>query len=332
MDERFGALAETHVMKIVIAIVVALFSGSVWPQSDYPNHPVRLIVPFPPGGATDVVARLLSSRLSEGLKQQVIIDNRPGAGATLGTEQAARAAPDGYTLVVSSFPSFTTGPLANPNVRYDPIDDFTHLALLGTFPNALVVRADSPLRSVSDLVAFARANPGKLTYGSAGQGSSGHMTGQLLAREAKIDIVHVPYKGAAPAFLDLLAGQINADFDGMINAAKQAEAGKILILAVTSDKRLASHPAVPAIAETVPGVSGESWFGVAAPARLPAPLAQKLEAEIAAAMQHAEVRSRLTETGMTLSTLRGTAVADFVRADIRKWSALAAGLNRGMGK
>ena len=325
-------MAIENPMKIFAALLLGLCAATAAAQSDYPSRPVRLVVPFPPGGATDVVARLLSAKLTDALRQQVIIENRPGAGATLGTEQVARAAPDGYTLVVSSFPSFTTGPLANPNVRYDPLEDFTHLALLGTFPNALVVRADSQLRSVADLVAYAKANPGKLTYGSAGPGSSGHMTGQLLAREAKIEIVHVPYKGAAPAFLDLLAGQINADFDGMINAAKQAEAGKVILIGVTSERRLASHPDVPAIAETVPGVSGESWFGIAAPARLPAPLAQKLEAEIGAAMSQPDVRSRLTETGMTLSTLRGGAVADFVRADIRKWSALAASLGRGAAK
>ncbi|HEY6823285.1 MAG TPA: tripartite tricarboxylate transporter substrate binding protein, partial [Steroidobacteraceae bacterium] len=272
------------------------------------------------------VARLLSAKLSEGLKQQVVVDNRPGAGATLGTEQAARAPADGYTLLITSFPSITTGPLTNPNVRYDPIEDFTHLALLGTFPNALVVRADSPLHSVAGLVAYAKANPGKVTYGSAGPASSGHMTGQLLAREAGIDIVHVPYKGAGPAFLDLLGGQIAADFDGMINAAKQAEAGKVRMLAVSSAARLASHPQLPTIAETVPGVSGESWFGVAAPAGLAQPLAARLESEITRAMAQPDVRARLGETGMTLSELRGAAVPEFIRADIRKWSPIASAL------
>jgi tripartite-type tricarboxylate transporter receptor subunit TctC len=298
-------------------------------QGEYPNHAVRLVVPFPPGGATDVVARLLSANLTEGLRQQVIVENRPGAGATLGTEQVARAPADGYTLLITSFPSITTGPLTNPNVRYDPLNDFTHLALLGTFPNALVVRADSPLRSVEELVAYARANPGKLTYGSAGPASSGHMTGQLLAREAGIDIVHVPYKGAGPAFLDLLAGQITADFDGMINAAKQAEAGKVRLLAVSSARRLASHPDLPAIAETVPGVSGESWFGVAGPAGLPVPIAVRLESEITRAMAEPRVRSRLGETGMTLSDLRGAAVVEFIRADVRKWAPIARELRSG---
>jgi tripartite-type tricarboxylate transporter receptor subunit TctC len=310
----------------IVAFLLALLPCLAGAQSDYPSHAVRLVVPFPPGGATDVVARLLSARLSEGLKQQVIVDNRPGAGATLGTEQAARAPADGYTLLITSFPSITTGPLTNPNVRYDPIEDFTHLALLGTFPNALVVRADSPLHSVAELVAYAKANPGKLAYGSAGPASSGHMTGQLLAREAGIEIVHVPYKGAGPAFLDLLGGQITADFDGMINAAKQAEAGKVRMLAVSSQARLASHPQLPTIAETVPGVSGESWFGVAAPAGLARPLAERLEAEITRAMAQPDVRARLGETGMTLSNLRAAAVADFIRADIRKWSPIASAL------
>ncbi len=307
----------------LVALLLALVPALAAAQADYPGHAVRLIVPFPPGGSTDVVARLLAAKLSDGLGQQVIVDNRPGAGATLGSEQAARSAPDGYTLLITSFPSITTGPLTNPNVRYDPVQDFAHLALLGTFPNALVVRADSPLDSVAALVSYAKANPGKVTYGSAGPASSGHMTGQLLARAARIDLVHVPYKGAGPAFLDLLAGQITADFDGMINAAKQAEAGKVRLLAVSSEKRLASYPKVPAIAETVPGVWGESWFGVAAPAHLPAPLAARLESEITRAMAQPDVRARLGETGMTLSELRGAAVTEFIRADIRKWAPIA---------
>ena len=313
------ALAPVRLLAFLLALLPCLAAG----QGDYPGHAVRLVVPFPPGGSTDVVARLLSAKLSEGLNQQVIVENRPGAGATLGTEQAAHAPADGYTLLITSFPSITTGPLTNPNVRYDPVNDFTHLALLGTFPNGLVVRADSPLRSVAELIAYAKANPGKVTYGSAGPASSGHMTGQLLAREAGIDIVHVPYKGAAPAFLDLLAGQITADFDGMINASKQAEAGKVRLLAVSSEKRLASHPELPSIAETVPGVSGESWFGVAAPAGLAPTIAARLESEIARAMAQPDVRARLGETGMTLSELRSAAVVDFIRADIRKWAPIA---------
>lgn len=289
-------------------------------QGDFPHKPVRLVVPFPPGGATDVVARLLGAKLSEGLKQQVIIENRPGAGATLATEQIAKAAPDGYTLLMTAFPSITTAPLINPNVRYDPVRDFTHVAMIGTFPNGFVVRADSQIHSIADFIAWAKAHPGKASYGSAGPASSGHLTGELLKQLGGIDIVHIPYKGAAPAFLDLLGGQLVAVFDGMINATNQAKAGKIRLLAVTSEQRLPTHPDLPTMNETVRGVFGVSWFGVAAPARLPAPIQERLENEVVRALATPEVKTRLGDTGMTITALRSSEFVSFIQADIRKWS------------
>jgi tripartite-type tricarboxylate transporter receptor subunit TctC len=292
---------------------------------------VKLVVPFPPGGSTDVVARLLGGKLSEALGEPVVIENRPGAGAALGTEVVAKAAPDGYTLLITALPSIVTAPLTNPNVRYDPLKDLTHIAMIGSFPNALVVRTDSPLHSVADLVAYAKANPGKLFYGSAGPGSAGHLTGELLRLRAGIDIVHVAYKGAAPAFADLLAGQITADFDGVINAVNQARAGRIRLLAVSSPARLAKHPELPTIEETVKGVAGESWFGLAGPAALPAPIAQRLEIETLRALEAPQVRQRLEDTGMTITALRSPQFVAFIRADIRKWEPVvkSAKLNQG---
>jgi tripartite-type tricarboxylate transporter receptor subunit TctC len=205
-------------------------------------------------------------------------------------------------------------------VRYDPLRDLTHIAMIGSFPNALVVRADSPLHSVAELVAYAKANPGKLSYGSAGPGSAGHLTGELLRERAGIDIVHIPYKGAAPAFADLLAGQIGADFDGVINALNQARAGRIRLLAVSSAQRLPQHPELPTIEETVEGVSGDSWFGLAGPAALPAAITERLEAETLRALDAPEVRRRLEDTGMTITALRGPEFVQFIRADIHKWT------------
>jgi len=294
-------------------------------QADFPNRPVRLIVPFPPGGSTDVVARLLGAKLGETLGQPLVIENRPGAGATLGTEVVARAAPDGYTLLMTAFPSITTAPISNPAVRYDPLRDFTHIAMLCTFPNALVVRSDAPFHSVADFVAYAREHPGQVFYGSAGPGSAGHLTGELLRRQAGIRIEHVPYKGAAPAFADLLAGQISASFDGVINAVSQARAGKIRILAVSSPERLAAQPEIPTIAETVRGVAGESWFGLAGPAGIPAPIEQKLEQETLRALQTPEVRGRLSETGMTVTALGSAELVNFIQSDIRKWAPIIKG-------
>ena len=302
---------------MVLALLVPLYAVA---QAPYPSRPIKLVVPFPPGGSTDIVARLLGGKLSESLGQPVVIENRPGAGAALGTEVVAKAAPDGYTVLITALPSIVTAPLTNPNVRYDPLRDLTHIAMIGSFPNALVVRADSPLKTVADLVSYAKANPGQLSYGSAGPGSAGHLTGELLRERAGIDIVHIPYKGAAPAFADLLAGQIGADFDGVLNAFHQAQAGRTRVLAVSSAQRLAKHPDVPTIAETVPGVSGDSWFGLAGPAALPAAITQRLEAETLRALDAPDVRNRLEDTGMTVTGLRGGAFVDFIRADISKWT------------
>lgn len=307
-------------MKKLLFILSFLLPLMAAAQSAFPTKPLRLVVPFPPGGATDVVARLLGVKLSEGLKQQVLIENRPGAGATLATDQIAKAIPDGYTLLMTAFPSITTAPLINPNVRYDPVHDFTHIAMIGTFPNGFVVRADSPIRSVAEFVAYAKANPGRVSYGSAGPASAGHLTGELLKQLAGIDIVHIPYKGAAPAFVDLLGGQLVAVFDGMINATNQAKAGKIRLLAVSSETRLATHPELPTLSETVKGVIGVSWFGVAAPPRLPQPILERLETEILRALAAPEVQTRLGDTGMTITALRSPDYVAFIKEDIRKWA------------
>jgi tripartite-type tricarboxylate transporter receptor subunit TctC len=300
-------------------VFLAIASGLAAAQT-FPSKPITLVVPFPPGGSTDVVARLLGNKLAESLGQPVVIENRPGAGAALGTEVVAKAPPDGYTLLITALPSIVTAPLTNPNVRYDPLRDLTHIAMIGSFPNALVVRADSPLHSAAELLAYAKANPGKLSYGSAGPGSAGHLTGELLRERAGIDIVHIPYKGAAPAFADLLAGQIGADFDGVINALNQARAGRIRLLAVSSAQRLPQHPELPTLEETVQGVSGDSWFGLAGPADLPAPITQRLEAETLRALDAPEARRRLEDTGMTITALRGPQFVEFIRADIGKWT------------
>ena len=307
-------------MKRLHAMLFCLLPLMAAAQGDFPSKPLRLVVPFPPGGSTDVVARLLAVKLGEQLKQQIVIENRPGAGATLATDQIARSAPDGYTLLMTAFPSITTAPLINPNVRYDPLRDFTHIAMIGTFPNGFVVRADSPIRSMADFVAYAKANPGKVSYGSAGPASAGHLTGELLKQLAGIEIVHIPYKGAAPAFIDLLGGQTVAVFDGLINATNQARAGKIRLLAVSSEQRLATHPDLPTINETVKGVVGVSWFGVAAPPKLPQPILERLETEIIRSLGAPEVQTRLGETGMAITGLRSADLIAFIQADIRKWA------------
>ena len=264
----------------------------------YPSRPVRLIVPFAPGGATDVVARLLAQRLTEPLQQSVIVENRAGAGSITGADFVAKSPADGYTLVMAANSCIAPGPLMRSAMPYDPVRDFTHIALVGTFPNGLVVRGDHPAKSLTEFIALARARPGVLNYATAGVGSSGFLSGELLKQKARIDLVHIPYKGTGPATADLLGGQLDATFDGLLTATPHVRAGRMRLLAVTSATRARTFPDTPTINEVVPGVIGAAWFGVSAPARLPADIALRLQTEILKILALPEVQTRLAELGM----------------------------------
>jgi tripartite-type tricarboxylate transporter receptor subunit TctC len=269
-------------------------------QADYPNRPVKLVVPFAPGGATDVTARLVAQKLGELLKQQVLVENRPGGGSIVGTDFVAKSAPDGYTLAMVANSCIAPGPLMRAAMPYDPVADLAHLALVGTFPNGLVVRADHPAKSMAELVALARAKPGALNYSSAGVGSSGFLSGELLKQKARIDIVHIPYKGTGPATADLLGGQLDAMFDGLVTATPHIRSGRMRLLAVTSAERARTFPDVPSTNEIVPGVVGAAWFGVSAPAKLPAAVADRLTAEVLKVLAMPDVQARLGDIGMTV--------------------------------
>ena len=269
-------------------------------QADWPSRPLRMVVPFAPGGATDVTARLVAQRLSDALKQQVVVENRPGGGSIVGTDFVAKAAPDGYTLVMAANSCIAPGPLMRTTMPYDAVRDLTHIALVGTFPNGFVVRADHPAKSLAEFVAMARAKPGVLNYSSAGVGSSGFLSGELLKQKAGIDIVHIPYKGTGPATADLLGGQLDAMFDGLVTATPHIRSGRMRLMAVTGETRARTFPEVPTTAEIIPGVVGAAWFGVSAPARLPAAIAERLEAEIRKLLALPEVLARLGDIGMTV--------------------------------
>ena len=269
-------------------------------QADWPNRPLRMVVPFAPGGATDVTARLVAQRLSDALKQQVVVENRPGGGSIVGTDFVAKAAPDGYTLVMAANSCIAPGPLMRTTMPYDAVRDLTHIALVGTFPNGFVVRADHPAKSLAEFVAMARAKPGVLNYSSAGVGSSGFLSGELLKQKAGIDIVHIPYKGTGPATADLLGGQLDAMFDGLVTATPHIRSGRMRLMAVTGETRARTFPEVPTTGEIIPGVVGAAWFGVSAPARLPAAIAERLEAEIRKLLALPEVLARLGDIGMTV--------------------------------
>lgn len=284
------------------------------------GRPLKLVVPFAAGGNTDLLARLIAERMSEGLKQPVVVENRAGASATLGTEAVARAPADGHTLLMSNNLGIATAPLVYPNAGYRPLGDFAHLFLIGSFANGFAVNAGHPARSMQDFIALAKASPGKLTYGSAGPGSAGHLTGTLLGQLAGIDMVHVPYKGSGPAATDLLAGQIDAMFDGMPAATQHVRSGRMRLLAVSSAQRVPTFPDVPTLNEIVPGAIGVAWFGVSAPANTPQAVRDRIEREGLRVVATPEMQAKLAELGMSPGGLGSADYTRFIEAEIRKWT------------
>ena len=289
---------------------------------NFPIRPIKLVVPFPPGGSTDVIARMMAQKLAEALKVNVVVENKAGVGSVLGTDAVAKSVPDGYTLLVSANPAIAPGPLMRRNMPYDAFLDFTHLALLGTFPNGFVVRADHPAKTMSEFVAMARARPGVLNYASAGLGSSGFLTGELLKQAAGIDMVHVPYKGSGPAITDLIGGQLDGMFESLVTATNYVRGGKLRLLSVSAEVRNKNFPDVPALTEIVPGVVGGAWFGISAPAKLPLPIANRLQTEIQAIVNAPEMLLRLNEMGMTPMPLTGPEFIAFLQAENRRWGPL----------
>ena len=290
----------------------------------WPARPLKMVVPFAPGGATDVVARLVAQRLGDALRQPVVVENRAGAGSITGTDFVAKSPADGYTLVMAANSCIAPGPLMRSSMPYDPVRDFTHLAIVGSFPNGLVVRADHPAKSFAEFIAMARAKPGTLNYATAGIGSSGFLSGELLKQKARIDIVHIPYKGTGPATADLLGGQLDATFDGLVTATPHIRSGRMRLLAVTSAERAKTFPDTPAMNEIVPGVIGAAWFGVSAPAGLPAPVAAQLQNEIVKIIATPDVQARLAELGMTPI---GGGIRDYeahIQAEIARWGPVIA--------
>ncbi|MEN9770537.1 MAG: hypothetical protein RLZZ180_2167 [Pseudomonadota bacterium] len=307
----------------VLAALTALALGGLslpaQAQAPYPNKPIKWIVPFAPGGSGDLIARLLAERMSQALGQAVIIDNRGGNGSVLGTDLAARAPADGYTWVLSNGAAITTGPLMGQNIGYQPLEDFVHVQLIGSFANALIVRHDHPAKTVQDLLALAREKPGKLSYGSAGVGSAGNLTGELLKQLAKIQMVHVPYKGSGPALNDLLGGQIDLMFNALIASAPHIRAGRVRALALTGSQRDRDFSQVPTLAETVPGAVGDAWFGLSVPARTPPAVVERLRSEMSRVLNAPETRNKLAEMGMQTLNLGPREFQDFVQQEIRKW-------------
>jgi len=285
----------------------------------FPDRPVKLVVPFAPGGGTDAIARALGLGMSQALGQPVIIDNKPGAGTIIGSDAVAKSAPDGYSVLVSTF-AHAVNPSLMARLPYDTQKAFAPVVLLARGPNVLVVRADSPYRSVADVVAAAHANPGKLTFASQGNGTSAHLAGEQFTNLAKVQMTHIPYKGAGPALTDLLGGQVDMMFATAAAVSSQLAAGKLRAVGVTTPRRAPALKDVPAIAETVPGYAVESWYGLFVAAGTPADVVAKLNAAARKATESAEFRKMLEPEGLTVSGGTPAELDDFVRSETVRWS------------
>ncbi len=309
--------------KLLLAAAIFAAALPAFAQS-WPAKPVRIVVPYPPGGPVDVSARLLAPRLQEALGQPFLIENKPGAGGNIGADFVAKSAPDGYTIGMGAIATHAINPALMPNVPYDPVKDFRHLALVVQVPNVLVVHPELPARSVGELVAHAKARPGKLDFASGSTGSTGHLAGELFKQMTGTYMVHIPYKGAPPAVADLLAGRVQLMFDNLASALPNVKAGKLRALAVTTLKRSPTVPELPTLDESgLKGFDMTTWWGLMGPANMPAEAAQRLSAEILKAMDAPDVRERLramgSETGAVRSPEQFTA---FVEAERRLYARL----------
>jgi tripartite-type tricarboxylate transporter receptor subunit TctC len=284
----------------------------------YPDKPVRLVVPFAPGGGTDLIARTLGAGMSKELGQQVIIDNKPGAGTLIGTDNVAKSPADGYTLVMASF-AHAVNPTLQPKMPFDTDKAFTPVILIGRGPNVLVVRAESPYKTVADVIAAAKAQSGKLTFASQGNGTSAHLAGEMFKNFAKVDITHVPYRGAGPAMTDLLGGQVDLFFGTAAAVSTFVDSGKLRALGVTTPKPSPALKGVPAIAESVPGYQVESWYGIYAPAGTPADVVARLNAAAKTATQSAEFRTKVEHEGLVISAGAPAELDAYVRAEQMRW-------------
>ena len=309
-------------MKKLLVLAAVLAAAASAQAQQWPSKPIRVIVNFPPGGAADQIARLVAPTLAEALGQPVVVENRPGANGNIGAEAVAKSPPDGYTLLMSSGGAFSVNPHLYTKLPFDPLKDLEPIAAAARILVFLVVKPDLPAKSVNEFVALARANPGKLSYGSPGSGSSPHIATAMFARAAGIQVTHVPYKGAAPALTDLLGGQLDFMFDPGIGLG-QVRAGKLRLLAVGSPKRSPLFPDTPTVAESgIAGFDADSWFGFYAPAGLPPDVAARLNGEINRALQTPAVRDRIAAIGGEPVAMSAAEFAEVQRKDRERFGAV----------
>jgi tripartite-type tricarboxylate transporter receptor subunit TctC len=306
---------------LLFVLALALYASAASAQT-YPSRPLRLIVPFAPGGAVDIIGRLMADAMSRSLGQPVVVENRPGAGAAIGAEAVARSAPDGYTLLIGTSSTHGVNSAVNPKLSYDPVKDFSPVVLLATAPWMVVVNPSLPVHNPKELIEYAKAHPGKLNFASYGRGSSNHLATELLKARAGIDVVHVPYKGSAPALLDLVAGQVNFMLDTYSTSAPLVEAGKIRLIGVTSEKRVPYAPNVPTVAESVPGYVTGAFFAIWLPANTPAPIVERLNREFNAALKQDAIKDRLLKLGLQPAGGTPEELGRVVVDEVRTWADL----------
>ena len=312
--------------KWLCAIAATLSFGVVINSAqaqNYPNHPITLVIPFAPGGSTSIVGRGIADKMSELLGEKVIVDNRPGAGGTVGTKAVAKSDPDGYTLVLGYTGTLAIGPSLYKNPGYDPRKDFAPIGMIGNAPNSLVVHPSFPAKTVAELIAYAKANPGKVNFGSAGAGTASHITGEYFGRAAGITLVHIPYKGTGPALTDLLGGHIPMAFAPIPASHPNVSAGKLRALAVTSSTRSSLLPDVPTMIEAgLPGFDASLYYGLAAPAGTPRPIIDKLNKALRDALASDEVKRQLGNDGTDITPGTPEDYGDFIDKDEKKWAQL----------
>jgi tripartite-type tricarboxylate transporter receptor subunit TctC len=299
----------------------AMLSRGARAAEGYPERPVKIIVPYPAGGSNDIIARVLAQKLGEKEGQSFFVENRAGASGNIGAEVVATSASDGYTLLVTAPPPLTTNVALYKSLPFDPSTAFAPVALLAIVPIVLMVHPSLPVKNVQELIALAKAKPGTLNFGSSGIGSTNHLAGELLKSMTGIDIVHVPYKGAAPAMNDLIAGHIPMMFDNMPGVLPQVKGGAVRAIAVAGANRATALPDVPTVAESgVPGFEAFSWFGMVAAAKVPAPTLEKLQGDVAAILATPEMKTRLADLGAEPGTVSGAAFGKFLADDTAKWA------------
>lgn len=307
----------------IVSLVGAMAPAVASAQADatYPNRPIRLIAVFPAGGSVDAVARVVAQRMSESLRQQVVVDNRSGAGGLVGVEIASQAAPDGYTMVIAAN-SITTYEVLQPNVKFDYARDLRPVSTVASAPLVMCTPPSLPVKSGPEFLAYARSNPGKINFGSSGNGTSSHLASELFRSMANLDMVHIPYKGAAPSIADLMSGQVQMMFSSALSMVSLVQSGKLRGLGVSSSKRLPVLPEVPAVAEYLPGYELSPWFGIWVPARTSDAIVNRLNAEVVRALERADVKEFYARQGALPIANTPEGFGRFIQAEAKKWQSL----------